>query len=749
MGHELKGYIKKRFLIRLIINFTAAVFIAVTVVGLAFSRLYLSTAKENLTNEYERAVQRKLAELEIFEQEVGNVYKSLLSEDNIIDFLNARSWDAYTEYQSIKVLNRLNHLYPRIHSIHLYNPYLDYHVSSFFSGGYGRDFEDGDFAAMLLADYLVQRRTLATEAGEEQVVTFCYPLIRRNDDPGLGQRKVIINCYDTFDIAREITDESHFYLIQDRSGRLFGGRRESGGDVLPPLSGDRGSVFFHHVNRELILSYQRSDKFQFTLINVNDYQDFVGRINRRRNQILWITFSALLLSSFFIVLFSRKMYTPVKTLLNRMRGMISQESGERAGDMTYLIEGFAEISRQMETLKREHENDSLLIRQHLLSRLVKEDLSPGETDQLLGELKSNPGEGDFQVILVSPDYMPGESRENREICEQAILRVLLNSLRDIESREVFILEKGTVCALVGNCLFLEDDEIRKRCLIVRDEIFSLFRVNCTLGIGAPADRASGIHDSYLDGIYCLNHRLTLGPGQVIDGASLSRDSADFLPYPAEMEEKLVGEMRNNDRAGFCALLKELGTRLKGQEYNNAHFIMVQLSLQLIKVHNQLARNHGYDNKKELKDYSELLRDISYYDEWSRWMERLFSRHNAMVEEVTRNRQKEDHRKLIDRVKAFIGENYSDPNLYAETLAARFSYSTNYFSKLFREAEGVTLNDYLRKVRVDRAKDLLRKNKRTAVKNVAGQVGFTNTNYFYHLFKKETGLTPAAYKSLGE
>ena len=56
----------------------------------------------------------------------------------------------------------------------------------------------------------------------------------------------------------------------------------------------------------------------------------------------------------------------------------------------------------------------------------------------------------------------------------------------------------------------------------------------------------------------------------------------------------------------------------------------------------------------------------------------------------------------------------------------------------------SFSDYLRDVRLEKAKELLVGGNASA-KEVGEQVGFSNTTYFSTVFKRETGLSPDRYR----
>lgn len=72
-------------------------------------------------------------------------------------------------------------------------------------------------------------------------------------------------------------------------------------------------------------------------------------------------------------------------------------------------------------------------------------------------------------------------------------------------------------------------------------------------------------------------------------------------------------------------------------------------------------------------------------------------------------------------------------------------TTVYLSVLFKKETGTNFKDYLTDVRMDKAKELLRKGGN--INAVAEKVGYKDSKYFSHLFAKLVGINPAQYKKL--
>jgi RpiB/LacA/LacB family sugar-phosphate isomerase len=100
---------------------------------------------------------------------------------------------------------------------------------------------------------------------------------------------------------------------------------------------------------------------------------------------------------------------------------------------------------------------------------------------------------------------------------------------------------------------------------------------------------------------------------------------------------------------------------------------------------------------------------------------------------------------LQRVFAYVRENLAKEVSVAE-LAQAVSMSQYYFSKLFKMSTGTTPHQYVMRQRVERAQQLLREGK-TALANVATQVGFETQSHFTSVFRHLVGITPKRYREM--
>jgi len=70
----------------------------------------------------------------------------------------------------------------------------------------------------------------------------------------------------------------------------------------------------------------------------------------------------------------------------------------------------------------------------------------------------------------------------------------------------------------------------------------------------------------------------------------------------------------------------------------------------------------------------------------------------------------------------------------------------HLSRMFRRHEGVTVGDYLRRLRIEAARDMLAGSDRP-LGEIALQTGFSDQSHFSRLFRAATGHTPASYRRI--
>ena len=97
---------------------------------------------------------------------------------------------------------------------------------------------------------------------------------------------------------------------------------------------------------------------------------------------------------------------------------------------------------------------------------------------------------------------------------------------------------------------------------------------------------------------------------------------------------------------------------------------------------------------------------------------------------------------VKRAAEFIRYNYA--TITVNDVVEYVGYSRSYFSSLFRQMMGISLQEYLMDCRIKRSKELLVKTE-FSVQEIAMQVGYDNPMNFSRAFKARCGFSPAYYR----
>ena len=179
----------------------------------------------------------------------------------------------------------------------------------------------------------------------------------------------------------------------------------------------------------------------------------------------------------------------------------------------------------------------------------------------------------------------------------------------------------------------------------------------------------------------------------------------------------------------------------------------------------LPDSHDYDYAKAVAlsfltniwySYGNLIDSTIYYNELENSetkesIQHFLKSHLKFIsQKVNKENIPQDSTKgFIKKCVEFTKENYSDPSLTLKYIAEKHLYmNVDYVSRQFYKITGEKFSSFLARVRVENAKEILRKNPDEKIYIVAEMVGCgNNPQYLTQLFKKYEGITPRAFVNL--
>lgn len=153
----------------------------------------------------------------------------------------------------------------------------------------------------------------------------------------------------------------------------------------------------------------------------------------------------------------------------------------------------------------------------------------------------------------------------------------------------------------------------------------------------------------------------------------------------------------------------------------------------LQINESLAPKIGLSSLFFLGNFSDWKQAFSYLKKLSKTIVTLINDQGGDKNEL-----------LIITIKKYIKDNLHK-NLTLSSIANHVNYNSSYISRTFKKQTSKSITEYIRNVKVDKAKsDLTNTNK--SISQISEELGYETSQYFSITFKKATGISPSEYRS---
>lgn len=272
---------------------------------------------------------------------------------------------------------------------------------------------------------------------------------------------------------------------------------------------------------------------------------------------------------------------------------------------------------------------------------------------------------------------------------------------------------------------------------VYEQIKEIVDCNIYIGIGA-CYRLEKIKNSLEEALYALGRVKDEIILHVNDIAPRDEIENDYTYVDIKSDEAQIIQMiETGDEEGLVRLLNLFFqiTEKKFDIFTDLKHIFTELMVMVLSC---CYQNNLDESEVGYSTYLSELKRIENKLELQNW-----TLHKIMhiMTLVQKNRHQHTST-IVVKAKQFIDEHYNE-ELSLIDISKEVSVSPQYFSKIFKEEIGISFVEYVRKKRVEMAKDMLR-SKQYSVKEVCYIIGYNDPNYFSRLFKKLVGVSPTEF-----
>jgi ligand-binding sensor protein/AraC-like DNA-binding protein len=208
------------------------------------------------------------------------------------------------------------------------------------------------------------------------------------------------------------------------------------------------------------------------------------------------------------------------------------------------------------------------------------------------------------------------------------------------------------------------------------------------------------------------------------------------------EDEILGQLRDN-RNKAKAYLEGLISGLRYEAHQNVAVMRAKMT-ELLVMLSRAASQMGLDLEPFLTINHDTISQI-YATNSIESISVIASRGmDAYLERLEAIAQKPEN----PNVTVMLGyiESQSQKNLTVEEIASSACLSPGYAGRIFKEQTGLSMMDYVLKVRIEKSKKLLL-NPHYQIQAIAETVGYEDAGYFTKVFKKFEGITPTEFRRI--
>lgn len=389
-----------------------------------------------------------------------------------------------------------------------------------------------------------------------------------------------------------------------------------------------------------------------------------------------------------------------------------------------------------------------LLREKFLMSLIREGVTfPTRIqDRTLFLGLELPLEATYWVIAIRMDNASEVAQTRSERDQQLLSYSVLNIVQELIEKEIggYVFE-NQIGEFVGILRMVEQEDQESLLFTlaeeVRDSLYNYLKISVTIGVGERISRLASLPQSYSQAREAADQRWFLGKNQIISMDNLEQREESMYRFEPAQNERLIsslkaaeaGKVQEELHVIYNALSRN---RAEGMPYGR------NLSLQLLLLASRILLELNVHRQGLEEKENELLAEV-FQQETLDDLRRLVESHLIEVCERIGEKRSGKAKNVIERIRSLIDKRFAE-NLQVGDIAKEVFLSTTYLCLLFKQETGETINEYMTKVRVDKAKELL-KDPSNKFYEVCYAVGYSDPSYFSKIFKKYTGHTPSSFR----
>lgn len=399
-------------------------------------------------------------------------------------------------------------------------------------------------------------------------------------------------------------------------------------------------------------------------------------------------------------------------------------------------------------LKEHYHADLEVMRLNFFSTLIRNKLSEDEifnkADYLGIDLKAK----QFTVVLVSickNSMCSGTfSKEDDELVRFAVQNTVEGIITKKNLGYVFLYENYIVilCYSILKDKNMFFNEVYNALEEIRQTVEKFIKLLVSFGFGKITESVEGIRESFSSALSAMDYRFACVNNRVIYIEDLEPHINHRILFDETKERAIISSLKIGTERQIYETIDMIFNDISYERtsLNEYQIYLIELLGTIFKTASSLELDTKIVFGDNLNLFDEILR-FDNIDDVKIWFKVICVK---LLNQISNKRQSSCSA-LVDKAKKYINDNYSDSELSLNSISNYLHISPSYFGAIFKNELGETFVNFLLKVRMEKARDLLCTSTLKGLE-ISEKVGYSQQHYFSYSFKKYYGVSPNEFRN---
>lgn len=490
-----------------------------------------------------------------------------------------------------------------------------------------------------------------------------------------------------------------------------------------------------------------SDTMPFQYVSVSAMKDVLHSVGTMRLNLVITMCICLVFGVVFIYFLTRRNYQPIQNLLDYVESGDRKQYRQAYDEFGQIVDKLDSLFSENRLLEQSIQRQVPNMRLSFVGNLLAGRYTDSESLLSLEEMLDIRFESDQFCVVITriEDYKAftmEQNEKNLSLVNFAVTNVFLELMSDIALvLDLQVRRQKTFLLCFKQGCEAPQQKMEQRLSQFHNFVTQILGVQMSVGAGEVCCGIGSIPGCNEEAQQALNQRFLYGYGCISIYKPDDLLSENRYYYPIDKETQLINRMKQGDAQGAIEIANHLfeeNITVRRLPLQLSYCMMFNMLGTVLKVLNDIGLEYNISGLvAQMLDA--MLRQGTIHQLHQQMLDAI----GNICRQVQISRES-GNTQLKNRIAQYLEENYMDSNLSLLWIADQFHLSGPYLSRYFKDQMGMNFADYLCRLRIARAKELMR-DESLSISDISARVGYNSSNSFIRTFKRYESITPGQYR----